>query len=62
MNALTTEIKRQIHENDEINYCSICGCSLIDINLNIDHIKYLNWNGETVYLCKNCLECIKYLI
>jgi hypothetical protein len=46
-------------DGNGVNYCDICGCSLTETNLNIDHVKYLNWNGETVYLCNSCLNCLK---
>jgi len=43
-------------------FCTMCGCSLVECNEGIDHIKYKNWNGEFEIICDTCLETLKDIL
>jgi len=42
--------------------CSICGCWLVEVNNEIDHIHYRNWNRDSVLLCNTCLRTVREVI
>ena len=39
--------------------CSICGCWLVEVNNEIDYIRYRNWNSDSVLLCNTCLRTVR---